>query len=123
MQNYLADLYFQEGQLPLAEGAIREALQTRLSLPVAEHSLAADDFIILAKVLSKQGKHREAFEAGNQGLGLFRKQSRADDKFIGHVRDMVEEFRRKLTRVDMEAQTSVPRNGRDRDRKIRDEPL
>src|SRR5438270_10109925 len=55
MLNYLADLYLQEGQLAQAEAAIRRALQANLSLPGAERSLSADDFMILAKVLSKQG--------------------------------------------------------------------
>src|ERR1700730_1466367 len=66
MLNYLADLYLQEGQLVQAEAAIRRALQTNLSLPGPERSLGADDFMILAKVLSRQARHREAYEAGSQ---------------------------------------------------------
>src|SRR5208282_5294383 len=62
--NYLADLYLQEGQLAQAEAAIRRALQAHLSLPAPERGLAADDFMILAKVLSRQARHREAYEAG-----------------------------------------------------------
>src|ERR1700676_3945602 len=74
MLNYLADLYLQEGQLAQAETAIRGALQNNSSLPHAEQTLGADDFMILAKVLSKQGRHQEAYEAGSQALASFRQQ-------------------------------------------------
>jgi tetratricopeptide (TPR) repeat protein len=70
--NYLADLYLQEGQLTQAEAAIRRALQTHLSRSGSERSLAADDLMILAKVLSKQARHREAYEAGIQASASFR---------------------------------------------------
>src|SRR5437879_6209111 len=73
--NYLADLYLQEGQLAQAEATIRRALQTNLSLPGPESGLAADDYVILAKVLSRQGRQREAYEAGCQALASFRQQS------------------------------------------------
>jgi uncharacterized protein HemY len=93
--NYLADLYLQEGQLSQAEVAIRRALQTRLSLPGSERGLAADDLMILAKVLSKQARHREAYEAACQALASFRQQSGTNDKFIAQIEAMVEELRRK----------------------------
>jgi tetratricopeptide (TPR) repeat protein len=72
MLNYLADLYLQEGQLAQAEAAIRRALQSNLSLSGPQHSLGADDYMILAKVLSGQARHREAYEAGSQALAMFR---------------------------------------------------
>src|SRR5712691_7774415 len=81
MLNYLADVYLQEGQLAQAEAAIRRALQTNLSLPGPDRSLGADDFMILAKVLSRQDRHREAYEAGNQALASFRRQLATHDKF------------------------------------------
>ena len=93
--NYLADLYLQEGQLAQAEATIRQALQTHLGLPGPERSLGADDFMILAKVLSKQARHREAYEAGRQALASFRQQLGAQDKFLGQIEEMVEELRRK----------------------------
>ena len=95
MLNYLADLYLQEGQLAQAEVAIRRALQTNLSLPGPERSLGADDFMILAKVLSRQARHREAYEAGSQALASFRQQLGTHDKFIAQIEEMVEELRRK----------------------------
>jgi len=95
MLNYLADLYLQEGQLPQAEAAIRRALQTNLRLPSAERGLGADDFMILAKVLSRQARHQEAFEAGSQALALFRQQSGTPDKFMSQIEEMVEELRLK----------------------------
>jgi tetratricopeptide (TPR) repeat protein len=92
--NYLADLLLQEGQLPQAEVAIRRALQTNLSLPGPERGLGADDFMILAKVLSRQGRHREAYEAGRQALASFRQQLGTHDKFIAQIEAVVEELRR-----------------------------
>src|SRR4051812_473255 len=83
--NYLADLYLQEGQLAQAVAAIRRALQTTLSLPDPERSLGADDFMILAKVLSRQARHREAYEAGSQALSLFRQRLGTHDKFIAQI--------------------------------------
>ena len=96
--NYLADLYLQEGQLAQAEAAIRRALQSNLSLPGPERSLGADDFMILAKILSKQARHREAYEAGTQALALFRQQLGTHDKFIAQIEEMVEELRLKRER-------------------------
>ena len=94
MLNYLADLYLQEGQLAQAEAAIRQALETNLSLPDAERTLGADDCMILAKVLSRQARHREAYEAGRQALAWYRKQSGTHDKFIAQIENMVAELRR-----------------------------
>jgi tetratricopeptide (TPR) repeat protein len=94
MLNYLADLYLQEGQLAEAEAAIRRALQTNLSLPGPERSLAADDLMILAKVLSRQARHREAYQAGSQALASFRQRLGKQDKFIAQIEQMVEELRR-----------------------------
>jgi tetratricopeptide (TPR) repeat protein len=93
--NYLADLYLQEGQLAQAEATIRQALQTHLGLPGPERSLGADDFMILAKVLSRQARHREAYEAGSQALAAFRQQLGTQDKFLAQIEEMVEELRRK----------------------------
>ena len=92
--NYLADLYLQEGQLVQAEAAIRRALQTNLSLPGPERSLGADDFMILAKVLSRQARHREAYEAGSQALASFRQQLGIHDKFIAQIEEIVLELKR-----------------------------
>lgn len=92
--NYLADLYLQEGQLALAEATIRRALQTNLSLPGSERSLGADDLMILAKVLSRQAKHREAYDVGSQALVSFRQQLGTHNKFIAQIEDMVKELRR-----------------------------
>jgi tetratricopeptide (TPR) repeat protein len=93
--NYLADLYFQEGQLAQAEAAIRRALQTNLGLPGPDRSLGADDLMILAKILSRQGRHREAYEAGSQALASFRQRLGAQDQFLAQIEEMVEELRRK----------------------------
>jgi tetratricopeptide (TPR) repeat protein len=95
MLNYLADLYLQEGQLAQAEAAIRRAVQINLALPGAERTLGADDLMILAKVLSRQARHREAHKAATQALALFRQQQEADDEFITQMEEMVEEFGRK----------------------------
>jgi len=94
MLNYLADLYLQEGRLAQAEAAIRQALQTNLSLPSPERSLGADDFMILAKVLNRQARHREAYEAGRQALASFRRQEGMTDAFMTQIEDTVEELRR-----------------------------
>jgi tetratricopeptide (TPR) repeat protein len=101
MLGYLADLYLQDGQLAQAEAAIREALQNGLSLPAAERGLGADDFMILAKVLSKQGRHQEAYEAGSQALASFRKQFGTHDKFFGQIQEMVEELRHNVTASEL----------------------
>jgi tetratricopeptide (TPR) repeat protein len=98
MLNYLADLYLQEGRITLAETAIRRALQANLSLPAPECSAAADDFMILARVLSGQARHREAYEAGSEGLTLFRQYLGTHDKFIAQIEAMVEELRRNRER-------------------------
>lgn len=95
MLNYLADVYLQEGQLAQAEAAIRRALQTNLSLPIPDRSLGADDFMILAKVLSRQARHWEAYEAGSQALALFRRQLGTHEKLIVQIEEAVEELRRK----------------------------
>jgi tetratricopeptide (TPR) repeat protein len=95
MLNYLADVYLQEGQLAQAEAAIRRALQTNLGLPGPDRTLGADDFMVLAKVLSRQARHREAYEAGSQALALFRQNLGADDKFIAQIEEAVEELGRK----------------------------
>src|SRR5260370_9151080 len=79
MLNYLADVYLQEGQLAQAEAAIRRALQTNLSLPGPDRSLGPNNFLILAKDLSRQASHPEAYEAGGQALALFRHQLRTQD--------------------------------------------
>jgi tetratricopeptide (TPR) repeat protein len=107
MLNYLADLYLQEGQLAQAEAAIRRALQTHLSLPGPERSLSADDFMILAKVLSRQARHREAYEAASQALASFRKQLGAHEPFVAQIEDIVEELRRKR---EKEASLELKRN-------------
>src|SRR5436190_599889 len=86
--NYLADLYLQEGQLARAEATIRQALQTHLSLPGAGRGLGSDDFMILAKVLSRQARHREAYEAGSQALASFRQQSGTRDQFLAQIEEL-----------------------------------
>jgi tetratricopeptide (TPR) repeat protein len=110
MLNYLADLYLQEGQLAQAEAAIRGALQNNSSLPSAEQTLGADDFMILAKVLSKQGRHQEAYEAGRHALALFRPQFGARDKFFVQMEEMVEELRRNVTHKERETADSASGN-------------
>src|SRR5262249_33317814 len=87
-----------------AETAIREALQTNLTLPDPERGLGADDLMILARVLSGQARHREAYEAGSQALALFRKRLGTHDKFIAQIEGTVEELKRKReigTRVEL----------------------
>jgi tetratricopeptide (TPR) repeat protein len=91
--NYLADLYLQEGQLAQAEVTIRRALQTNLSLPTPERGLGADDLMVLAKILSRQARHREAHEAGSQALTSFRQQRGTPDRFIARIEETVEELR------------------------------
>src|SRR5207302_2823719 len=87
MLNYLADVYLQDGQLAQAEAAIRRAVQTNLSVPGPDHGLGADDLMILARVLSRQARHREAYEAGSQALVLFRQQSGVHDKFLAQLEE------------------------------------
>jgi hypothetical protein len=118
MQNYLADLYLQQGQLTLAESAIREALRNRFRLPVAEQTLAADDFIVLARILGKQGKHREAFDAASHGLAILRRQSGIDGRFLCQIQDMVNGLKRQLTRMEKHARISA-RNAREKNGQIR----
>ncbi len=112
MLNYLADLYLQEGQLAQAEATIRQALQTNLSLPSPERGLGADDFMILAKVLSRQARHREAHEAGRQALASFRRQKGMTDEFMTRIEDTVEELRRNSERkVAVELKPNHPEQG------------
>jgi tetratricopeptide (TPR) repeat protein len=94
MLNYLADVYLQEGQLAQAEATIRRAQQINLSLPGPDRSRGADDFMILAKVLSLQARHREAYEAGSQALALFRQRLGTHDPFIAQIEETVAELRR-----------------------------
>jgi tetratricopeptide (TPR) repeat protein len=107
MLNYLADLYLEEGQLVEAESAIREALQQRMKLPSVQQDLAAGDFMILAKVLSKQGRHREAFDAGSRGLALHKKSKYADPEFLGQIKEMVREFKQNLRQKETKPSASV----------------
>ena len=93
--NYLADIHLQEGQLTKAEATIRQALQMDLHLPEAGDNPAADDLMILAKVLSQQGRHREAHEAASQALSLFRQEIGTRSDFIAQIEVMVQELRRK----------------------------
>jgi hypothetical protein len=51
--------------------------------------------MILAKVLSRQARHREAYEAGSQALASFRQQLGIHHKFIAQIEEIVEELRRK----------------------------
>jgi tetratricopeptide (TPR) repeat protein len=97
--NYLADVYLQEGVLDQAELTIRQALQSRKDLPASEQNLAADDLMILAKVLNKQGRHREAVEAGSQALALFEKFPGADDEFISQIKELLKRFRQDLAQA------------------------
>jgi hypothetical protein len=110
MLNYLADLYLQEGQLAQAEVAIRGALQNNLSFPTAEHNLGADDLVILAKVLSKQGRHQEAYVAGRQALASFRHQCGTHGKFFGQIKEIVEQLRHNLTHKEAETPDPAPAN-------------
>jgi tetratricopeptide (TPR) repeat protein len=98
--NYLADTYLQAGQLAEAETTIRQAIQARFSLPESKHRLAADDFLILADVLSQQGRHREAVEAGEQGLSLHRQDYGADDPFFLQIEQIVKQLRQNLAQVE-----------------------
>ena len=98
--NYLSDVYLQEGLLALAEDTIRQAIQTRLSLAPEERSLVANDLSILGEVLSKQGRHREALEAGSQGLELFQQDYGTGDSFVRQIEEMVEQLRQNLIREE-----------------------
>jgi tetratricopeptide (TPR) repeat protein len=111
MLNYLADLYLQEGRLVQAEAAIKRALQTNLCLPGPERGLAADDFMILAKILSRQAKYREAFEAGSQALASFRQQLGTPDNFIAQIEEMVEELGRKREKPGVELKPNRTEQG------------
>jgi tetratricopeptide (TPR) repeat protein len=92
--NYLADSYLQQGLLPQAELAIRRAIENRRLLPTSEPTLCANDLTILGEVLSKQGKHQEALQAGIQGLALFRQQYGVDDDFVRRIEEMVKQLGR-----------------------------
>jgi tetratricopeptide (TPR) repeat protein len=110
--NYLADLYLHEGQLAQAEAAIRRALQIHPGFPGPERGLGADDLMILAKVLSRQARHREAFEAGSQALASYRRQLGDHDRFIAQIEQMVEELRRKREqRTEIELKQSHGERG------------
>ena len=93
--NYLGDLSLQEGQLTQAGATIRRALQIHLSLASPECGLGAEDLMILAKVPSRQGRDREAYEAGCQALASFRQQLGSRARFIARVEGTVEELGRK----------------------------
>jgi tetratricopeptide (TPR) repeat protein len=97
--NYLADLYLQEGQLAQAEATIRQALQIHLHLPGPERSLGADDLMILAKILSRQARHQEAYEVGSQALASFRQQFGTRDRFSAQIEEIVKELRRNTEKV------------------------
>ena len=97
--NYLADVYLQKGGLLQAEITIRQALDSRSRLLASEQNLAADDLMILAKVLSKQERHREAVEAGSQALALFEQFCGADEEFLGQIRELLKQFRQDLAGV------------------------
>ena len=91
--NYLADLYLQEGMLAEAEAAIRQTLEMRPDSSGREWDQAADDFLILAKVLSKQGRHQEAVEAGEKGLAMYRRFYGFFNPLVREVRAMVKELK------------------------------
>jgi tetratricopeptide (TPR) repeat protein len=110
MLNYLADVYLQDGQLAQAETAIRGALQNDLELSPGEHSFRADHLMILAKVLSKQGRHRDAYEAGRQALRSFRQRVGTDTNFIRQIAEMVEELRKRTTHKEAEVRESTEGN-------------
>jgi tetratricopeptide (TPR) repeat protein len=115
MLNYLADLYLQEGQLAQAEAAIRESLQTR---PAAD-PCSGSDLMILAKVLSKQGRHRDAYEAGRKALRAFRQRVGTDTEFFRQTAERVDELRKKATHKEVEVGASTEGNpviGGDRNR-------
>lgn len=97
--NYLADLYLQEGQLAQAEEAIRQALQINLNLPGSTHGLGADDFMILANILSRQARDQEAYEAAKQALALFQQRFGTHAPFLAQIEETVKELRRKKDRV------------------------
>jgi tetratricopeptide (TPR) repeat protein len=93
--NYLAFLYLQDGQLAQAESTLREALEWRLRLPAEQRHLAAEDYMMLADVLSKQGRHEEALEAGQHGLALH--QSREPKNgYDRKVKEVVKQLKRNL---------------------------
>jgi tetratricopeptide (TPR) repeat protein len=111
--NYLADVYLQEGLLDQAEFAIRQALKNRFGLPAADQTLAADDFMIIAKVLSKQGRHREALEAGSHGLAMFKRDFASNDPFFGQIKRMVQQLRQNLAQAKASNPHSVLQGGKD----------
>jgi tetratricopeptide (TPR) repeat protein len=118
--NYLADTHLQEGELEQAEAAIRRALQVHLGLPGPERGLEADDLMILARVLSRQARRREAYEAGRKALASFRRQPGAQKKFIAQIEGIVQELRHeseqaadvepKRIRAETDSATDRPRH-------------
>jgi tetratricopeptide (TPR) repeat protein len=70
MLNYLAGLYLSEGMLDKAEATIRDALPRT----AADTTNYADNLLVLAEILHKQNRQREATDAGREGLRLVRQE-------------------------------------------------
>ncbi len=104
--NYLAFVYLQDNQLSQAEVRLREALECVSQLPTEQRHLAAEDFMMLATVLSRQGRHQEAVEAGQHGLELH--QSR-DPKsaFVKQIRERVKQLKRNLADAEKKERRSL----------------
>jgi tetratricopeptide (TPR) repeat protein len=106
--NYLADLYLQEGMLAEAEAAIRQTLEMRPEHSGREWDQAMDDYLILAKVLSKQGRHQEAVEAGEKGLALYRQFHGYFDPLVREVRQRVKELKQNRAQAKREDRRRSP---------------
>lgn len=106
--NYLGIVYLEAGLLELAEATIREALQAIFTLPKEEHYRAGGDYLNLANALSKQGRHREAYEAGKQSLGYFRMVHTWNEPYYRAKKAYVKELRRNLARAENQLEILIP---------------
>ena len=104
--NYLGMVYLHDGQMPQAEATLREAIESVHCLPLDQHHLAADDYMLLAESLSKQGRHQEALEVGEQGLALHRQRQSGRD-FVRKVKETVKQLKRNLADAEKRKRKAV----------------
>lgn len=71
--NYLAVTYLEEGLLVEAEATAREALRREHEEPNPPVTAFADNLMILAKALHRQGRCDEAVGFGKQALAIYRR--------------------------------------------------
>ena len=88
MLNYLAGICLSQGLLDPAEAAIREALQRTAARPIDY----ADNLLILAEVLHKEGRQKEAVEVADEGLRLVRSEYGWDHSYTRGVEELLKQL-------------------------------